>query len=385
MNKTISFRKAKIAAGIMLGLLLIVPLLACANPETSATLTSQEVIEKYRTAIKEVRSFRYESISEASEDNQTQRSEIFAEYVLPDRSHLVIKDDRGTTDEVVIGETRYEKLPGNEAWVARKYQQPFTASQTISTDWAATFDEMNITQISDEEIEGIACYHYKGIRDAKAAADKIRANIDKLDPTSAAYVSLKESQERLAEITEKMVTETEFWIGKNDFLLRKSVIRQEYAMKKNSDSINETNFTMSGSFRYFDFNVDIKIEVPSLVEGVNLTANTSSSSGIDNAQYNIMITNIGTETANNVRVFLDTSATDNGRQTFEAEPEINQDSIFPSATINYNVAWDIDVLAMGKERFLELIKEDVIRCKWTDADGSEKEKILTQGGLPIMR
>ena len=98
-----------------------------------------------------------------------------------------------------------------------------------------------------------------------------------------------------------------------------------------------------------------------------------------------MITNIGTETANNVRVFLDTSATDNGRQTFEAEPEINQDSIFPSATINYNVAWDIDVLAMGKERFLELIKEDVIRCKWTDADGSEKEKILTQGGLPIMR
>ncbi len=215
MKKTISFGKVKIIGGILLGFPVVASLIACANPEPPAALTSQEVIEKYKTAIKDIRSFRYESISEASQDNQTQRSEIFAEYVLPDRSHLLIKDERGMTDEVVIAETRYEKSPGNEAWIAHRYHQPFTASQMISMDWAATFDGMVITPMSDEIIEGIECYHYKGIRDAKAAADKIRANIKKLDPTSAAYDSLKESQERLAEVTEKMVTESEFWIGKS--------------------------------------------------------------------------------------------------------------------------------------------------------------------------
>jgi|WetSurMetagenome_2_1015567.scaffolds.fasta_scaffold28929_2 hypothetical protein len=378
----------KIAIGILLGLPFVMFFIACANPQSANTLTSQEIIEKCKTVLNDVRSFRNESNTESSYNGTVQRSETFSEYTAPDISHMVNTDESGTTEQVAIGETRYEKLPGSTIWTARKFNQPFTTSQTISLDWAGTFDEISFTQLSDEAVDGAECYHFKGIRDSKAAADKAYANIEKLDPSSPGYEDLKESQERIAESLAGMVSESEFWIDKFDFFLRKASFHQESKVNDPETKI-DISLNMSGTFHYYDFNADFTIEVPSPIEGANPVANTQSSSGIDEGsghyqvKYKITVTNIGVDPANDVRIFLDTEVTDNGRQTFEAEPEINQDSIFPGETINYNVAWNIDLLAMGKDRYLELTRKDVIRCKWTGADGLEKEKVLMENGIPF--
>jgi len=44
----------------------------------------------------------------------------------------------------------------------------------------------------------------------------------------------------------------------------------------------------------------------------------------------------------------------------------------------------IDLAAMGKEKFLELVRLDVVRATWTGQDGEQKEKVLIRGGMPAI-
>jgi hypothetical protein len=250
---------------------------------------------------------------------------------------------------------------------------------------------IEVTELGDDEIDGQLSFHYRGNEDLQARIAQQKARMLELEPSSPHYEQTKESIENAIRQYEGMQHQVDFWIGKDDYLLRQ--IRQQidlsYTKYPGEDREAQEQSSTLVTYKFFDFNADITIEPPSEVEGVDLIANHMNTLGggedleHEPAKYEITITNRGTKTARDVRVFVDSLLTNDGLQTFEAVPVDGAVTIGPGESTKYTASWEFDLAIMGKPKAFELVKQDVVRVTWTDEDGQAEEKVLTKGGLAL--
>jgi hypothetical protein len=121
------------------------------------------------------------------------------------------------------------------------------------------------------------------------------------------------------------------------------------------------------------------------VEGVRLSVKMQDmTEGSDDPEhymieYEITVNNKGAETANNLRLFLETKLTNQGQQTFEPQADTMPVNLGPVDKAIYHVNWEIDLVELTKEKFLEFRRQNTLRATWVDDDGVGHEEVLIQG------
>jgi hypothetical protein len=121
------------------------------------------------------------------------------------------------------------------------------------------------------------------------------------------------------------------------------------------------------------------------LEGVHLNATIREvdSGGSDPEhevmEYEITVSNEGTETANNLRIYIDTKITNEGLQTYEAEADNMPVNLGPDKTVTYDVSWEYNLLELTKEKFLEYRRQNTLRATWTDTEEVQHEEVLIKG------
>jgi len=235
--------------------------------------------------------------------------------------------------------------------------------------------------MSDEEVDSVDCFHYKGSIDTDAQVDK---EIAKLDPSQPGY----EERIKLLELERRWQFTLEFWIDKEDHLLRQLKQYQDMVFIEHigEDTEREEHTNAVIAYRFFDFNQPIQIEAPitDMVDSINLKTNISGNVGGKDLQhqeihYEITVSNRGIETAKDVRVFVDSQATNQGLQTMEAEPTHRPVNLGPDEHETYIISWEYDITRSSKEELIKLLRETVFRATWIDEKGQQGEKVLGKG------
>jgi hypothetical protein len=135
-------------------------------------------------------------------------------------------------------------------------------SFSIRPNWAVAVAKLldsliELDELRGETIDGVSCFHYRGKIDVEAMVAEQIAN---LDPTLPGY----EEQLRLYEQLIQSEQNVEFWVGKDDYLLRQIEVYQDitYTEDVGEDTEREARITGTYSFRLYDFNQPIEIEPP---------------------------------------------------------------------------------------------------------------------------
>jgi hypothetical protein len=253
----------------------------------------------------------------------------------------------------------YRRELNKDKWTARRSSENFDGND-IAVNMVKSLESLeNTTKLPDEKIDGVDCFHFKSSVDADAEADKILAG---LDPSEPGY----EAQLKLIEWQRSKLEEYEFWIGKEDFLLRRmnAYIETSPFRSEGEEGEQEERRSAHNNFRFYDFNEPIIIEAPveDYIEGVSLTVNSTSS-----------VSNRRIETAYDVQVFVDSPTTNQGLKTMEAEAERHPTNLKPGESLKYLISWEYDLSLSSKEDLIDLLRQTVIRATWTDDNGERRE------------
>jgi hypothetical protein len=153
----------------------------------------------------------------------------------------------GTSETIGAGEKAYGRVTGNlgyTAGISASGWQQYTPSEILTRKNLAAL--LNIEGLPDENIDGAACYHFRG------AIDISKGNMN------SEY-----------EIT--TAVNEEFWIGKDDYIVRQmktETIRE--AIPGNYPGLAEivklTGHTLE-VWKYSDFNKAITIDLPFDAQG----------------------------------------------------------------------------------------------------------------------
>ena len=178
--------------------------------------------------------------------------EIEGDYVDPDslQMSLVLEmngQELPGIEVVKIGEDVYVKDPETQQWMRGEDVEEYEEYQGLeefalnSIKYILAFEGTDM--LGDEDINGISCYHVKGI-----------INPEKM---------LDVTQEFLPTDTEPFITE--LWIGKNDYMVHQMILEIEF-----DDSSDESEMMIpAGSFtityQFSKFNEPINIEAPELL------------------------------------------------------------------------------------------------------------------------
>ena len=353
---------------MVLAAILLLPLAGC-RP------APEEIIARATDAFREVQTYRMDLSSIYSEGDETNQSEGLVEFASPDRLHMVPQsvDVTGDGDEVIIigQQYYYRRLDGTE-WRIREL--PVTRHNAA----AALLDELgsltDLVALPDEDLDGVACFHYRGSVDMDARVDQ---QIAALDQSQSGYESVKET----IEYQRQWRMELEFWIARKDFRLLRVSHRQEVE-----------DVSVTAVYRFYDFNAPIEIEAPpeeniliDTSEGADLVANSLSSIGGEDParqtiSYQITISNRGPARAGDVRVFADTEATNQGPQTLEARAERHPVDLVPGEDEVFHLSWEYDMTEISKIKLVEVLEKSAFRVTWTDSEGRHHEKTILEGG-----
>jgi hypothetical protein len=368
MNRRQTMRVAKAGVAVLLSVALLLPPAGC-RP------VPEEVIARATDAFKEVQTYRMDLTTISSEGDETNQSEGLVEFAFPDRLHMVSQSKDG--DEVIIigQEYYYRRLDGTE-WRVREL--PVTRHNLA----AALVDELesltDLVVLPGKEIDGVTCFHYRGSVDMDVLVDEQIAELDQSQP---GYDTVKET----IEYQRQWSMELEFWIAREDFRLLQVSHQQEVQ----DVSVNVT-------YRFYDFNAPIEIEAPpeediliETPETIDLVANSQSSIGGEDPahqtiSYQITISNRGAALAEDVRVFADTEATNQGRQTLEAEATGRPVDLASGEDVVFRLSWEYDMTETSKVELIKVLEDSVFWVEWTDGTtGLRNEKrILERGGSP---
>jgi len=296
--------------------------------------------------------------------------------------HVIQANGNGTEESIRIGNTDYLLDAAGNNWQVRQWPESMSF-RNLAVGLAEVLDSLvGLVEMVDEEIDGVDCFHYKGSVDMKARGEEEKA---KLDPSQPDY----EDRMRALEIYDQWQLHSEFWVGKADFLLRQLKQHQEVVFVKDAgeDTEREEYYSTMATFRFFDINQPIQIEPPpaELIEGVNLTSGIVGSVGgkdlqRQRIQYEITVSNKGGEIARDIRIFVDSPATNQGLQTMEAEPAQRPVNLGPNEHETFIISWEYDLTKTSKEGLVELLEENVFRATWIDEKGQQDGKVLHEGG-----
>jgi hypothetical protein len=178
-------------------------------------------------------------------------------------------------EKIVIGDTLYQNMP-----VTTKLESEYFEQLELTEE--KSFEYLNmlveVETLDDEVIDGTECYHYVGEVDMEKYLESYRPvlermyyRMDKQLPwgmTTSLEDFIKDSNTRSR--TQDMTFE--FWIGKDDYLLRQAKFTYETREGEVSDWNEYISF---GIMQYYDLDGDITIEEP-LDESGELLAGWSS-------------------------------------------------------------------------------------------------------------
>jgi hypothetical protein len=177
--------------------------------------------------------------------------EMEGDYVAPDslKMTMVISflgEKFPEIELVKIGETVYAKDPETQQWMmaddVESYQE-FSEIEdfiTASNQFINAFKGTSL--LSDEEINGVLCYHVQGAVDAT-----------KLEDSSSELASM-----------EIETLSTELWIGKEDFLVRRMALEVKVDDLSNGAESPLSGGSFSFNYEFSKYNEPIIIEAPQL-------------------------------------------------------------------------------------------------------------------------
>ena len=178
--------------------------------------------------------------------------EIEGDYVAPDRVHMTLVMEMNgeatpAIEVIAIGDDIYARDPETGEWLpdeeGEEYED-YTGLEEFalgSIEYMKAFEGTSV--LADEEINGISCFHIKGIVDPANMADT--------------------AQELIPDETEPMTAE--LWIGKSDYLVHQMEIGIE--LEEDSGDTGEIPIS-AGSFnftyQFSRYNEPVTIEAPDL-------------------------------------------------------------------------------------------------------------------------
>lgn len=368
--------KKIITIAVLLLLLTIILQPGCSTPRPNF----EEVIARAIEAAGEVQTYRMEESVQIVQGEMAQ-SINSVELVTPDRTHRISKGLQGNgsrEESIQIGVVLYTRNVNSDEWYVRDVEEVMSAGRNL-LGMLQPFAELgDIQELGDEMIDGVDTFHYKGSMNLKTEQQESLASLNQSDPR---YEQMK----RIYESIEYIRDDIEFWIGKDDYLLRQFISRLESNrfLNKGEDTEEEEHASLIVTVSFFDFNEPIEIKPPpaELVRNATLSINYSNSVGgsedlrHQEIEYEINVSNRGTETARDVRVFVDSPATNQGLQTMEAETEHQPVDLEPGENANYLVRWEFDMSASSKVELIALLRQTLIRVTWIDETG-EKHEVL---------
>lgn len=269
---------------LMFAILLTILLLGCGEsaPDT------EDVIGKAMDAIEKVQTYRIEGEATVTQGEETTQSGFQMEFVSPDRIRTTTMEENASSESIRIGQTEYNKHLDNDKWQVRQWPESFP-SYNMAVMMVKSFDGLvGLVRLANEKIDGVDCFHYKGSEDMEGRVDERKAE---LDPSQLGY----EEQLRLLEAQRQSQSELEFWIGKEDYLLRCLEQHNDIVFIEDmgKDTEREAHTTMVVKYTFYDFNQPIQIEPPvaESVKGVNLVASMGSTGngGDDLEHYHFRI------------------------------------------------------------------------------------------------
>lgn len=345
----------------------------------------EEVIDKSIESTNQPQSFRAEMLSSDMEENPGQTSTVM-EFVAPDRLHTVtrLSGDISSSEEMVqIGTITYTRENSTDVWHIRDWGDERMAAGNLAGSAVQSLKVLvDISELQDEKIDSIDCYHYIGSLNMQQQREEQFTALDESDPL---YEQLKQSYESI----EYTRDDVEFWISKDDYLLRQYTVYMLTTTNKDESKDTEEveNYGSTTTLRFYDYNEPIDITAPSTepVEGVHLSARLNDVSPGSNdperqtMSYEIKVVNMGNETAYDLKLFLETELTDEGHQIFEAEPDTMPVDLEPVDEAIYHVGWEFNLVELTKEKFIELLHQNTLRATWQDDQGKEHEAVLIQG------
>ncbi len=363
---------------MLLAFVSLVLLASCGGSRPSP----KEVIAGAIDAVNELQTYRFEMTGTMTLEGKNSHGNMQGEFVSPDRLHMITISDGETQEGIRIGQTEYYRVPGSDSWEVREWP---SAMASARNNWAVSTVEIldtlvGLVKLRDEKIDGVSCFHYRGNVDIEAQVEEQIAN---LDPSQPYY------EEMVMSIEQQLQSENdvEFWVGKEDYLLRRLDTHYEmtYTEDEGEDTESEEHVIANYSFRFFDFNQPIQIEPPiaDTTGGVDLyVIGVGSGAGCEDqhcqVDFDVTITNQGIATARNVRVFIDSQATSQGLQTMEALPDQRPADLGPDESATFLVSWEANLDGFSDEEFHALVQQYVIHATWVDGDGQQHEKTLRE-------
>jgi hypothetical protein len=157
-------------------------------------------------------------------------------------------------------------------------------------------------------------------------------------------------------------------------------------VNEGEDTESQESHSVNATSRFYDFNEPITIEPPlDLVEGVYLYMNSVSSIGgseglqYQRIKYEITVSNGGIRTARDVRVYIGTTATNEGPQILEAPLERSPVDLAASDHASYEISWEYDMSQSSKEELAALMEQNTIWASWADENGGNHGQVLSDG------
>jgi hypothetical protein len=370
--------------GLIISVILVLPLFTLFSSCGDARPDFEEIIASAIEAANEIQTYRMEIENNQLEKGEAERSSGWIEFVAPDRTH-VLSGPSGIEKEesIQIGTIIYTRSESSTEWKVRDWGDERFAARNIAVGVLQSFGDLTeVKELRDEKIDGVDCFHYIGSMNMKGRQEEQLASLDESDPHY-------EQQKLVYESIEYVRDDIEFWIGKEDYLLRQYITYMEISevRDKGEDTEEVENYSAITTCKFSDFNEPIEIEPPLIepLEGVHLIARMREvdSGGSDPEHevmsYEITVSNEGTETANNLRLFVDTKITNEGLQTYEAEADIMPVNLGPDKTVTYHVSWEYNLIELTKEKFLEYLRQNTLRATWTDTEEVQHEEVLITG------
>jgi hypothetical protein len=307
-----------------------------------ATPGFQEVMAKSYLAVVALKSYRTEMTMTFPPVANLPSIVNDVTFVAPDRYSTKNSDGTKVDETIIIGEKEYYKT--TQEGSIPQFINP--DSSGLAPDMGNTFRMLNdlheLQTLKDEVIDGVKCYHYRGI-----------------------FYQMGTKEKHIVDI----------WVGIEDNLPRKEVA--------------DTNWTI----RFFDLNKAITIEAPLtpagdlqpgwhiLQSGPHLTANYSDSiGGSDMAHslfnFDINLYNDGLQEAKDIHVTIQTMVTNDliKPKQLEATPVNNTNpvNIASLQSANFQVEWEFDASNLSKIEIAQLAQQQVtIIVTYHAADGEE--------------
>lgn len=222
----------------------------------------REVTTKAITATIEAQSYRVTAVGTYTVDGETKVNTYEAEFVAPDRYHektsCVGCSDGNWSETIVIGDKSYLRSSERPQWCESpcQYDDPSLTQVTSVTSISLEkkLESLNwlvdLEKLSDQEIDGTECWHYRGKVDMDSYVDMLQKTATREDGQISQRVS-----QHLEEMS-RWTMNFELWVEKGSCLIRQ--------LKEDVRFTEEDLFIGSTTMRFYDFNVPISIEPPQL-------------------------------------------------------------------------------------------------------------------------